>query len=59
MANVKVKVTEGFYDRTADLAFRKKNSTLTVSEERAKKLEGLGLAKRIREEEKKDEEKKG
>lgn len=47
VTEVKVKVVEEFKDCTADLRLRKKNETLTVSEERAKKLEGLGLIKRV------------
>lgn len=45
MAEVQVKVTEDFRDRTADLQLRKKDEVLTVSEERAKLLVGRGLAK--------------
>lgn len=43
MEEVKVKVIEEFKDRTEDLKLRKKDEVLTVSEERAKKLAGLGL----------------
>lgn len=43
MEEVKVKVIEEFKDRTDDLKLRKKDEILTVSEERAKKLAGLGL----------------
>lgn len=40
---VEVKVIEEFRDRTAGLKLRKKDEVLTVSEERAQKLAGLGL----------------
>ncbi len=40
---VEVKVVETFRDRTADFALRKKDEVLTVTEERAEKLVGLGL----------------
>lgn len=50
MAEVKVKVIEPFRDRTADLQLRKKDDVLTVSEERAQKLAGLGLVELIKEE---------
>lgn len=50
MAEVKVIVTEAFRDREADLELRKKNEILTVSEERAKKLIGLGLVKVVEKE---------
>lgn len=53
----KVKVIQGFRDRTADLKLRKKGETLTVTEARAKKLEGLELAERIPEPIKKETEK--
>ena len=43
MAEVRVKVKEEFRDRTASLKLRKKDEILTVSDERAKKLAGLGL----------------
>ena len=43
MAEVSVKVKEVFRDRTEDLKLRKKDEVLTVSEERAEKLAGLGL----------------
>lgn len=61
MDEVKVMVIEGFNDRTDNLKYKKKNSILAVSEERAKKLEGLGLVKRIQEPTKKEKatEKKG
>lgn len=48
VAKVKVKVIEGFNDRT-DSKYKEKDSILTVSEERAKKLEGLGLVERVKE----------
>lgn len=44
-----VKVIEAFRDREADLILRKKDEVLTVSEERAKKLIGLGLVKVVEE----------
>lgn len=47
---VEVKVIEAFRDREADLELRKKNEILTVSEDRAKKLIGLGLAKVVEKE---------
>jgi hypothetical protein len=47
MAEVKVKVVAEFFDRTEDLVLRKRNETLTVTEERAKMLIGLGLAKKV------------
>lgn len=43
----KVIVVEAFRDRTADLELRKKGEVLTVTEERAKKLIGLGLVKLV------------
>lgn len=43
MAEVKVKVVEEFRDRTVDLVLRKKDEVLTVTEDRAEKLVGLGL----------------
>lgn len=51
MAEVKTKVIrpEGFYDRENDLKHVKKDTVLTVSEKRAKKLEGLGITKRVEE----------
>ena len=42
----KVKVTEAFHDREDGNKLIEKDTVLTVSEERAKKLEGLGLVKR-------------
>ena len=54
---VKVKVIQEFRDRTADLKLRKKGETLTVTEARAKKLEGLELAERSQEPIKKETEK--
>lgn len=62
MATVKVKVIEGFNDREDNLKYKKKDSILTVTEERAKKLVGLGLVERMEELEKPKEnnvEKKG
>lgn len=47
---MKVKVTQDFRDRTEDLKLRKKGQTLDVSEDRAVLLEGLKLAKRIKDE---------
>ena len=47
---MKVKVTQDFRDRTEDLKLRKKGQTLDVSEDRAVMLEGLKLAKRIKDE---------
>ena len=49
MAEVKVKVLEGFNDREDNLKYKKKDSILTVTEERASKLVGLGLVERIEE----------
>lgn len=51
MARVKVKVVKEFRDSTADLELRKNGEVLTVSEERADKLIGLGLATRTEVEE--------
>ena len=42
MEEVKVKVIEQFYDREHDLILRTKDDILTVTEERAQKLIGLG-----------------
>ena len=42
---MEVIVTEAFRDRTADLELRKVDEVLTVPEERANKLIGLGLVK--------------
>lgn len=50
VTEVKVRVVKEFRDRTADLQLRKKGETLTVSEERAKKLEDLGYTEVIQEE---------
>ena len=47
MAEVSVKVKEDFRDRTEDLKLRKKDEVLTVSEERAQKLAGLGLVELV------------
>ena len=52
----KVKVIEGFKDREDNLKYKKKDSVLTVSEERARKLEGLGFVKRIPEIEKQEKD---
>lgn len=52
---MKVKVLREFRDRTANLKLRKENKTLEVSEERARKLVGLGLVKAIPEKETKQE----
>ena len=41
---VKVKVTQNFRDRTADLAIRKPGEVLEVDKARAEKLIGMGLA---------------
>ena len=51
MAEVKTKVIkpEGFYDQENDLKHIKKDTVMTVSEERAKKLESLGITKRVEE----------
>ena len=43
MEEVKVKVIKEFKDRTEDLKLRKEEEILSVTEERAKKLVGLGL----------------
>ena len=48
MAEIKVKVVKEFRDRTADLELRKKDTVLTVSEERAKKLIGLGFVEVVK-----------
>lgn len=49
MAEVKVKVIEQFYDREHDLMLRTKGDILTVTEERAQKLIGLGHVELIEE----------
>lgn len=46
---VEVKVIEAFRDREADLELRKVDEVLTVSEDRANKLIGLGLVKLVEE----------
>lgn len=46
----KVKVIGEFRDREADLLLREKDDILEVSEERAKKLKGLGLVEDVTEE---------
>ena len=51
---VDVKVIREFKDRTDNLKLRKKNEILKVSEERAKKLEGLMLVERLQEQVKKE-----
>jgi len=43
MEELRVQVKEEFRDRTEDMKLRKKDEILTVSEERAQKLAGLGL----------------
>lgn len=52
---LKVRAIRDFKDRTADLKLRKTGEILEVTEERAKKLAGLGLV--IMEPEKKEEKK--
>lgn len=46
----KVKVIADFRDREADLLLRKRDEVFEVSEERAKKLKGLGLVEDVAEE---------
>lgn len=53
---VKVKVLEDFYDREDDLKLKEKNREMEVSEERAKKLVGLGLVEIIKDEDVKEPE---
>lgn len=48
----KVKVLAGFRDRENGLLLRKEDEVLEVEEERALKLERLGLAKKLPEEKK-------
>ena len=47
MSEVRVKVIEGFKDRTDELKYKEKDTILEVSEERAKKLIGLGLVEQV------------
>lgn len=59
MAEVKVRVIEQFYDRENDLVLRAKDEILTVSEERAQKLNGLGYTVEAPEKRKKKNEEEG
>ena len=44
---MKVKVTHDFYDKTADLALRKKDDVLEVTKERAEFLQAMKLVKPV------------
>ncbi|MBQ8803472.1 MAG: hypothetical protein IJZ53_07565 [Tyzzerella sp.] len=48
MADVKVRVIEGFNDRTDNNKYKKKNSILTVSEERAKKFKNQQIRRSLK-----------
>ena len=45
---MKIKVKRDFYDRSADLALRKKDEVLDASEQRAKELTAKGFAAEVK-----------
>lgn len=56
---MKVRVLKDFRDREDKLKLKKAGSILEVSQERAKKLEGLRIAEIIKEQQTKQAEEKG
>lgn len=50
---MKIKVLKPFYDRTADLALRRKGDVLEVSEQRGRELTDGGFAEEVKPKEEK------